>query len=138
MTIHHCWSSKVRIFWEGHKILRNLHLNCTINFNLKFWKVNVLNFLIKITDKDSHYSNSAKNFSFIFVEWKICQKTSLESHECHHFNQKKYKNIFICFLVQMKTLKFGFKINWPLGLFEQFWETFHLFLWKEKNVRGHA
>ena len=27
---------------------------------------------------------------------------------------QKYKNIFIGFLVQMKSLKFAFKINWPL------------------------
>ena len=27
---------------------------------------------------------------------------------------QKYKNIFVCFLVQMKTLKFAFEINWPL------------------------
>ena len=27
---------------------------------------------------------------------------------------QKYKNIFVRFLVQMKTLKFSFKINWPL------------------------
>ena len=29
---------------------------------------------------------------------------------------QKYKNIFVGFLVQMKTLKFGFEINWPLVL----------------------
>ena len=28
---------------------------------------------------------------------------------------QKYKHIFICFLVQMKTLKSPFKINWPLA-----------------------
>ena len=27
---------------------------------------------------------------------------------------QKYKNIFVGFLVQMKTLKFAFEINWPL------------------------
>ena len=27
---------------------------------------------------------------------------------------QKYKNIFVGFSVQMKTLKFAFKINWPL------------------------
>ena len=29
---------------------------------------------------------------------------------------QKYKNIFVGFLVQMKTLKFAFEINWPLAL----------------------
>ena len=29
---------------------------------------------------------------------------------------QKYKNIFIRFLVQMKTLKFAFEIYWPLVL----------------------
>ena len=29
---------------------------------------------------------------------------------------QKYKNIFVVFLVQIKTLKFAFKINWPLVL----------------------
>ena len=29
---------------------------------------------------------------------------------------QKYKNIFVRFLVQMKTLKFGFEIYWPLGI----------------------
>ena len=28
--------------------------------------------------------------------------------------EQKYKNIFVGFLVQMKTLKFAFEINWPL------------------------
>ena len=28
---------------------------------------------------------------------------------------QKYKNIFVGFLVQMKTLKFAFEINWPLA-----------------------
>ena len=34
-----------------------------------------------------------------------------------HFRElgQKYKNIFIRFLVQMKTLNFAFEINWPLG-----------------------
>ena len=27
---------------------------------------------------------------------------------------QKYKNMFVCFLVQMKTLKFAFEIYWPL------------------------
>ena len=27
---------------------------------------------------------------------------------------QKYKNIFVSFLVQMKTLKFAFEINWPV------------------------
>ena len=27
---------------------------------------------------------------------------------------QKYKNMFVCILVQIKTLKFAFKINWPL------------------------
>ena len=33
-----------------------------------------------------------------------------------HFRElgQKYKNIFLRFLVQMKTLKFAFEINWPL------------------------
>ena len=33
-----------------------------------------------------------------------------------HFRElgQKYKNIFVQFLVQMKTLNFAFKINWPL------------------------
>ena len=30
---------------------------------------------------------------------------------------QKYKNIFVPFLVQMKTLKSPFEINWPLVLF---------------------
>ena len=30
------------------------------------------------------------------------------------FFYTKYKNIFVGFLVQMKTLKFAFEINWPL------------------------
>ena len=36
-----------------------------------------------------------------------------------------YKNIFIGFLVQMKTLKFAFKINWPLAFISKliFWST---------------
>ena len=29
---------------------------------------------------------------------------------------QKYKNIFVRFLVQMKTLKFAFETNWPLAL----------------------
>ena len=29
---------------------------------------------------------------------------------------QNYKNIFVVFLVQMKTLKFAFEINWPLGI----------------------
>ena len=29
---------------------------------------------------------------------------------------QKYKNIFVGFLVQTKTLKFAFEINWPLGI----------------------
>ena len=29
---------------------------------------------------------------------------------------QKYKNIFVGCLVQMKTLKFAFEINWPLAL----------------------
>ena len=29
---------------------------------------------------------------------------------------QKYKNIIVCFLVQMKTSKFSFEINWPLRL----------------------
>ena len=29
---------------------------------------------------------------------------------------QKYKNIFVRFLVQMKTLKNPFEINWPLGI----------------------
>ena len=28
---------------------------------------------------------------------------------------QKYKNIFVCFLVQMETLKFAFEINWSLA-----------------------
>ena len=32
---------------------------------------------------------------------------------------QKYKNIFIGFLVQMKSLEFAFEINWPLGWIEQ-------------------
>ena len=33
-----------------------------------------------------------------------------------HFRElgQKYKNIFVQFLVQMKTSKFAFEINWPL------------------------
>ena len=31
--------------------------------------------------------------------------------------RQKYKNIFVGFLVQMKTLKFAFEINWPLGAY---------------------
>ena len=27
---------------------------------------------------------------------------------------QKYKNIFVHFLVQMKTVEFAFEINWPL------------------------
>ena len=30
---------------------------------------------------------------------------------------QKYKNIFVGFLVQMKTLKFDFEIIWPLEYF---------------------
>ena len=30
---------------------------------------------------------------------------------------EKYKNIFVGFLVQMKSLEFAFEINWPLARF---------------------
>ena len=33
---------------------------------------------------------------------------------------EKYKNIFIWLLIQMKTSKFAFEINWPLGI-SNFW-----------------
>ena len=34
-----------------------------------------------------------------------------------HFRElgQKYKNIFVQFLVQMKTSKFAIEINWPLA-----------------------
>ena len=35
--------------------------------------------------------------------------------------EQKYKNIFICFLVEIKTLKSPFEINWPWDLNK--WET---------------
>ena len=30
---------------------------------------------------------------------------------------QEYKNIFVRFLVQMKTVEFAFEINWTLGIF---------------------
>ena len=49
---------------------------------------------------------------------------------------QKYKNVFVRFLVQMKTLKSPFEINWPLTLqcnvqFEQYW-TMIMFISKTK------
>ena len=42
-------------------------------------------------------------------------------HSCFdlaHFRElgQKYKNIFVWFMVQMKTSKYAFEINWPLDL----------------------
>ena len=44
-----------------------------------------------------------------------------------HFRElgQKYKNIFLRFLVQMKTSKFAFEINWPLVL-TQSWERYEI------------
>ena len=51
---------------------------------------------------------------------------------------QKYKNIFVYFLVQMKTLTFAFKIYWPLSIFHtnfsnQFFVYIHFInsIWSE-------
>ena len=43
---------------------------------------------------------------------------------------QKYKNIFVGFLVQMKTLRFAFEINWPLAFISKliFWSTLSCWL----------
>ena len=49
---------------------------------------------------NNHYL--AWEWAIIFKIWPI-----LQGH--------KYNNIFIRFLVQMKTSKFAYEINWPLN-----------------------
>ena len=42
------------------------------------------------------------------IPWVGLEPTNL------HILGQKYKNIFVLFLVQMKTVEFAFDINWPL------------------------
>ena len=51
------------------------------------------------------------------------------------------KNIFVLFLVQMKTLKFAFEINWPLTRKFQivkgpFWNNIHSYFYSYKSPRS--
>ena len=48
---------------------------------------------------------------------------------------QKYRNIFVRFLVQMKTLKFAFDIYWPLVCSVE--DCFN-FLWPFQNVRSNC
>ena len=48
---------------------------------------------------------------------------------------QKYKNIFVRFLVQMKTLKFAFEINWPLVI-ESLLKEKILLQYPSKSVAG--
>ena len=50
-----------------------------------------------------------------------------------HFRElgQKYRNIFVLFLVQMKTLNFAFEINWPLKSTKPNMEKNTFMLWKK-------
>ena len=44
-----------------------------------------------------------------FLEWGSNPRSNISSGQ-------KYKNIFVRFLVQVKTVEFAFEINWPLAM----------------------
>ena len=56
-----------------------------------------------------------------------------------HFRElgQKYKNIFVQFLVQMKTSKFAFEINWPLMRppFKSISNTLHRLKGSKRNIK---
>ena len=78
----------------------------------KFWEVQRYDENLKLFLTLLKVSQSRKQILKFSFEPKNEQKYFCISAHFRELGQK-YENIFVWFLVQMKTSKFAFEINWP-------------------------